>query len=136
MAALLEGLDGRGAHAQGGAVGIGQVRVGRLQVAQLPLQSVVLGIGDHGLIQHVVPVPVHPHLVGQLLHPGSEIHHFTFDRYRMPMMRPRARKKLRVLLPPALKKGSTMPLLGRAPATMPTFTSRCRAKMPAAPAQK
>jgi len=136
MWSLLERVDGRRPHTQGGAVGIGEVGVGRLQVAQLPLQGVVLGVGNHGLVQHVVAVPVQPYLVGQLLHAGSELHHFTLDRYRMPMMRPNARKKLSVLLPPALKKGSTMPLLGRAPATMPTFTIRCRAKMPAAPAQK
>ena len=123
-----------------GLLGSASVGVGGLQVAQLPLQGVVLGVGDHGLVQHVVAVAVQPHRVGQILHACcrsiTSLPHFTLDRYRMPMMRPSARKKLRVLLPPALKKGSTMPLLGRAPATMPTFTIRCRAKMPAAPAQK
>ena len=136
VAALLEGVHRRCAHALGGTVGIGVLRMGRLQVPQLALQGVVFRIRDRGLVQHIVAMAMGSHLARQVRHSLSQVAHFSLARCWIPMMMPRARKKLRVLLPPALKKGRTMPLLGRAPATMPTFTRRCRAKMPAAPAQK
>ena len=136
MTSLLKSVHRRCAHAQRRTVGIRQLRMRRFEGPQLPLQCVVFGIRDGWLIQHVVAVAVQPQLIRQCLHPQPQVGHFALARCRMPMMRPKARQKLRVLLPPALKKGSTMPLLGRAPATMPTFTSRCSAKMPAAPAQK
>jgi len=80
MAALGEGLHRRRTHTPGRTVGIRQQRVGRLQILQFLLQSVVLRVRDQGRIQHVVAAPVLQHLGRQFLQTRLDVHHFTFVR--------------------------------------------------------
>ena len=66
-----EGLQGTRAHPLGGGVRGGQLRVLRLQGAQLLHQTVVLAVGDLRVVQGVVAVVVIvdllPELFGSLL---------------------------------------------------------------------
>ena len=56
MLHLLEALGRFVAHPLGGAVGAAQLRVGLLQLQQLPIQPVVDRIFHHRRIEHVVGV--------------------------------------------------------------------------------
>ncbi|MNT24801.1 hypothetical protein D3C72_1602970 [compost metagenome] len=53
---LLELRQGRRAHAQGRRVGRAQVGMGRFQHLQFDKQLVILGVGDGGIVEHVVGV--------------------------------------------------------------------------------
>ena len=68
-----EGLGATAARALGRAVGRDQLGMGLLQLNQLAVQPVVLGVGDLGPVQDMVEVVVPVDLLAQLVDPGGGV---------------------------------------------------------------
>jgi hypothetical protein len=80
VANLLEPLEGLAAYALSGGVGGDELGVPGLEVLELVVEGVVLGVGDLRRVLHVVEAIVVADLLAQLLDPAPRVHAFGHAR--------------------------------------------------------